>query len=870
MPSGGSLLDEILEAVTGLPPEERADLEALADEATADMAWVPNPGPQTEAFYCEADELFYGGQAGGGKALDVDELIVTPFGFRRMGDLKVGDTICAADGSPTRVIGVYPQGVRPLYRVRFQDGVSVLADAEHRWNFSIARKAWSKSGRRWKVATTAQLADMMVSGLRPMIPLCGPLTITRSYRYDQRPIDPYVLGLLLGDGYTKQSGPGAKWSFASLDPELIAALPGEWVHDGGPNYRLRGAMRPVLMEAFAKLGLTGCGSATKFVPESYRLGTAADRHSLLQGLMDTDGTADDRGHASYCTISPQLARDVAWLVSSLGGRATITTKETGHALAYMVYIRVEDSSTLFRLARKKARGTIYQHGKPKRRIDSIAYERDGEAVCIAVDHPEALYVVGEGCIVTHNTDLICGLALTEHERSLILRRQSSDTGAIIDRFEAVLGSRDGLNNSNPKVWRLPGRIINIAGCQHESDKQKWKGKPHDFKGFDEISDFTESQYRFIIGWNRSTKPGQRSRVVAAGNPPTTPEGYWIIAYWGPWLDPNHPHPAKEGELRWYTTIDGRDIECDGPGAVEVNGELVYPRSRTFIRSTLADNPDLEATGYDRTLAAMPQELRDAYRSGRFDNAMPDKPYQLIATAHIQTAMDRWTPDGANNWPMTCLSHDVALGGTNADGNAWARRHGLWYDEVIKEISKIKLDPIELAARDVELMRNKCAIVIDMGGGYGSGVFSHLKNNAFDDAETIKRLIGHDGAAASNRRSRDGKFKFANKRAEVYWRFREALEPGLGVPVMLPPDAELKADLAAITWKLTARGIQIEDKRILAKALGRSPDKGDCVVNAWSYGEPATQTDLRMRTMRPAGQGPRVNLGHSSAKSRWRR
>lgn len=450
------------------------------------------------------------------------------------------------------------------------------------------------------------------------------------------------------------------------------------------------------------------------------------------------------------------------------------------------------------------------------------------------------------------TDLLCGLAINEHERSLILRRQGSDTGAIHERFDAILGER----------WSLPGQVIDIGGCLHEKDKQTYKGRPHDLKGFDEISDFTESQYRFIIAWNRSATPGQRSRVVATGNPPTTPEGYWVLQYWGAWLDPTHPRPALPGELRWYTTIDGKDVECDGPGAVEVNGEMIYPRSRTFIRSTLQDNPDLEATGYDRTLAALPPELRDAYRGGRFDKAMPDKPYQLIATANIQAAMDRWTPDGANNWPMTCLSHDVALGGENADGNAWARRHGLWYDEVIKEISPVKLDPMDLAARDISLMRNGCEIVIDMGGGYGSGVLSHFKQNV--QGVTVH---GHDGAAASGKRSRDGKLKFANKRSEVHWRFREALEPGLGVPVQLPPDPELRADLAALTWKLTPRGILIIDKPALKKALGRSPDKGDCVINAWAYGEPAVQTQIRINASRPGGQAPRVNLGHANMKGR---
>lgn len=465
------------------------------------------------------------------------------------------------------------------------------------------------------------------------------------------------------------------------------------------------------------------------------------------------------------------------------------------------------------------------------------------------------------------TDLITGLAMTEHERSLILRRQSADTGAIVERMEQVLGHRNGLNNSSPKSWKLPGRLIDIGGCLLETDKQKYKGRPHDLIGFDEVSDFTESQYRFIIGWNRTTTPGQRARVVAAGNPPTSPEGFWVVRYWAAWLDPNHHHPAKEGELRWYTTIDGKDVEVEGPGAIQVGGETVYPKSRTFIRSTLSDNPDLEATGYDRTLAALPAELRDAYRSGNFKASMPDKPMQLIASDHIQAAMDRWSPDGGLNVPMTTLAHDVALGGQNADGNAYARRHGLWFDEVLKEISPVKLDPIELAARDVALMRDHCTIVIDMGGGYGSGVFSHLKAN-LDGA----KIEAHLGSNATAKRTRDGKLGFKNKRAWVYWLLREALEPGLGVPIALPPDPELKADLAALTWKLTPQGIALVEKTELVKLLGRSPDKGDCVTLAWAYGESGVAVDWRVRQVlsRAPGQGPKVNLGHSGMKSRLRR
>jgi Meiotically up-regulated gene 113 len=127
--------------------------------------------------------------------------------------------------------------------------------------------------------------------------------------------------------------------------------------------------------------------------------------------------------------------------------------------------------------------------------------------------------------------------------------------------------------------------IDIAGCEQESDKQRFKGDPHDLIVFDEGTDFLESQYRFIIGWNRSTDPKQRCRVIVASNPPTTAEGLWVVKYWGPWLDTTHPNPAKPGELRWFTTINGEDREVAGPGPHLIDGEPVYARSQLFNQLT---------------------------------------------------------------------------------------------------------------------------------------------------------------------------------------------------------------------------------------------------------------------------------------------
>jgi hypothetical protein len=197
------------------------------------------------------------------------------------------------------------------------------------------------------------------------------------------------------------------------------------------------------------------------------------------------------------------------------------------------------------------------------------------------------------------TQTLIGLALTKHQRSLILRRTNKEASKLVDEIAAVFGSRDGYNGQE-NVWRLAdGRVIDIGGCQYEDDKQKWKGIAHDGLFWDEIADFSESQFRFINTWNRTAVPGQRVRVVAAGNPPTTPEGFWVLKYWGPWLDKNHPNPAAPGELRWFTTVKGVDTEVEGRGPHLIDGEMITARSRTFIPASS------RATSSLTTRATMP-------------------------------------------------------------------------------------------------------------------------------------------------------------------------------------------------------------------------------------------------------------------------
>ncbi|MGH8276177.1 MAG: terminase, partial [Steroidobacteraceae bacterium] len=239
------------------------------------------------------------------------------------------------------------------------------------------------------------------------------------------------------------------------------------------------------------------------------------------------------------------------------------------------------------------------------------------------------------------SDLLVGLAINCHRRAAIFREFKDDARKLGQRLCEVVGSTAGWNDQMSR-WRYRDQYIDFDGLPNEQDKEHHKGTPRDLHAFDEIGDFTESQYEFIIAWNRSTVRGQRCRVVATGNPPTRAKGLWVIKRWAAWLDPRHPHPAADGEIRWYVRAsDGEEKEVPDAGPYDVDGEATFAKSRTFIRAHLEDNPDLARTDYDATLARLPKELRDAYRSGKFDVALRDHPFQVVPTQWVLDAQKRW-------------------------------------------------------------------------------------------------------------------------------------------------------------------------------------------------------------------------------------
>lgn len=269
-------------------------------------------------------------------------------------------------------------------------------------------------------------------------------------------------------------------------------------------------------------------------------------------------------------------------------------------------------------------------------------------------HSEADITFYGGAAGGGKTDLLLGAALLQHHRSIIFRREFAQLKGIRERAEEIYGEI-GKFNGGYELWRInegprAGTRIEFGASQFPGDESKYQGRAHDLKAFDEITHFTEQQFRFLITWNRTTRSRQRTRVIAAGNPPTDAEGDWVIRYWAPWLDPRHPNPAKPGELRWFVSdpINGGDIEVpDGKPVLMDDGEggkeLVKPKSRTFIFARVEDNPHLMATGYKAILQALPEPLRSRMLKGNFGVGTEDAEWQVIPTAWVIAAQARWEP-----------------------------------------------------------------------------------------------------------------------------------------------------------------------------------------------------------------------------------
>lgn len=383
---------------------------------------------QAAAALLNLGHLLVVDELGLGKEQPVDTKVLTPTGWRAIGDLRVGDEVIGSSGRAALVTGVFPQGKKRSYRLRFTDGSSVEAGDDHLWAMR-----YQAGGRRWQdiVVTTRQLrrgetierqwasrrTRLDIGKTDLYLPfLSSPVRFARGPRL---PVPPYLMGALIANGALAE--PSITLTVASWDLDhVLAQLEDEHVDVGAiGTYGSTTHVRiPGLVKTIRALEMDVL-SRTKFIPSLYMHASVKARIALLHGLMDGDGSCSaEQNRVTYHTTSTRLAEDVRELVECLGGMASVRSYDRSHEgkpTDYQVRVRLPPSIPPFRLPRKRDRYAPSKRRYPVRRFVDAEYVRRTDSVCIQIDAPDHLYVT-EHCIVTHNT--VCAIRVMADTRTL--------------------------------------------------------------------------------------------------------------------------------------------------------------------------------------------------------------------------------------------------------------------------------------------------------------------------------------------------------------------------------------------------------------------------------------------------------------------
>lgn len=386
------------------------------------------------------------GPPGTGKASANSANILTPNGFKKMGDIKPNDFVIGSDGKEHRVISVHPQGKQPILRVSFTDGASTRVTPDHLWSvqntYGTEKLLTTREiyGNERKEDGYDHVNQKPILKYRYRIPQVLPVEFAKSPPLS---IPPYILGLLLGDGCLT----GSTIAFSSADEELVDSMrqytnSTEQVVKQSSKYDYyisKGykdpTTRPHVRNSIDALNLHGKTSSNKFVPDIYLYASVEDRHAMLQGLMDTDGNVSNTA-AEFVSVSKQLANDVMFLARSLGGYAKLSVRLPEYVykgakhigkLAYRVRITMPNDFPPFRLSRK-AEALQSRDYPPTRKIVKIEADGTEDATCILIDSHDHLYVTDD-LILTHNT--------------MLFKALSNEVGKDITCLWASAGDMDG-------------------------------------------------------------------------------------------------------------------------------------------------------------------------------------------------------------------------------------------------------------------------------------------------------------------------------------------------------------------------------------------------------------------------------------------
>lgn len=573
-----------------------------------------------------AQILVIGGAMGGGKQTDIMLPVHTPDGTKLLRDVEDGDTLLNPEGGTSKVLKAHPITAAQVYRMTFEDGTVVDACKDHRW-YGSWRNDKQSPFARWDnegcVKTTLEVFKHYENfpNVKRKRFFRIPLTTALEYTTKELAIDPYLLGCLLGDSYITGNQVVTHKDdlsfFQSEYDKLNIAYYAYPMRGDTWDIRLKKPDSDILYGKLEDMSLAG----TKFIPEQYLHGNIDQRYALLQGMMDTDGSIDECGETrrhrlKYSTTSDKLKEGFCRLASSLGYSVIPKLRPAGNKVekngtiykcvpCWQIEIKSRDDSRTFRLPRKADKVTKSNY-QPSSTLESIKLLDEYKPMrCLTVDHPNALYVVGDGCIVTHNTYLqqMLGLRYIDDPNTAIVTfRRTMDEikgqGGVWDTANDIFGT---LHPSiRPKstfsrlTYKFPsGATAVYKGMELVKDARKNQGLQFTLCNFDEGTLFEWEQIEYLFQRMRSGSK-YKSRIVISCNPDPDHKIAELVDWY---LDEEgYPDPSKEGTTRYFVRKGGEFVW--GSSREELGEKFDIPKEKwestilsfSFIGCTIEDNP----------------------------------------------------------------------------------------------------------------------------------------------------------------------------------------------------------------------------------------------------------------------------------------
>ncbi len=621
-------------------PDHRRFLEILT-ATVATNPWIPHQtltDKQSLFLAYEGKEAMYGGAAGGGKALALETPVPTLSGWTTMGAVQVGDFLFDEKGMPCRVIvtsEVFHD--HDCYEVVFDDGEVIISDADHRWLTFTAkdRMAMLRRTEEWRakrrsrrlsrvtgkrtaaftaalvarnkafppstkcqpsgtIRTTREIAETLLTGSDGRVNHSIPVSEAIILPDICLPIPPYVLGVWLGDG----ASAAGKVYVDKPEEEIL-----RYIESYGYTVRKIpsepiGWCLPGFVTELRRLNLL----FNKHVPQMYFRASAEQRLELLRGLMDTDGTCDGDGNASFTNTRRCLADAVLEIATSLGIKATLIegrAKLYGKDCGPKYIVAMTTMTRVFNLKRKAAKQpSVVRATQSQRYIVSCRKVASVPVRCLGVDSPSHLFLAGRSMVPTHNTDALLTAALQYVDcpgyAALILMRSYADLSlpkAGISRSKEWLSGTAAAWSGDTKTWRFPsGATLTFGYMEHDDDRFRYRTAEFQYIAFDELTQFSELQYTYMF---------TRLRRLAGSN------------------IPNRMRSATNPGGRGHDWVKRRFIPdkfFDVPEDERFN-QVWMNDGRAFFPARIEDNPHLDREEYEASLDQVEPVARQQMKKG---------------------------------------------------------------------------------------------------------------------------------------------------------------------------------------------------------------------------------------------------------------